>query len=957
MFKFDVGSCNIELISIDFLLQLAQVTQILIAPTQILKTLTQEEKFNDKYLKYHVSKVLTHCIQALELFLTTFKTRMPTLQFLTYSNLIKEHMNRNFPNSSVLLTNFKAKDDLLNDFDCIDAVFQLLSIYQRVCPQLLEFRNLSIDFKKILDYTKNISQQNPGVLEIKMVKLYLELDFAEFLPNTELFEQVMPVVLRCYCRSQDEISYKVLETIFLNTNAFEYCESEVRIWISSLTNIDNCTDSIINLFTNILKLIFEKSVTYFSELSEIKSNLPNIKDNLDIKELLEILSAEKDTLNFVKPSTIRHVNLSPLILVLFEYLSNVDTDKALKAYLQYAFINLLHSQTDPNLFYYILQRYDCSFLSTAVLRYLKLWTDADSEKMFSSNKGKLELFAKFSCALVRGDLMTFLKEYNVDFKHDILNLLNMSCFYIINFAKDKSLDQTLLKNCLKYVKFCTTRGIEVNIMKHPTFLYYFSVRHVDKENSSHALITNFLLSVIKETKQDADVLARYQEKLFHSLRKIFHKSSQHKNMKIDGFMNVIKTLNLNTDQCHLLLQEVNELQNEDLINNENTASIFVLIVTFLLDSLNNAGKTYEKILEKEVIMSISRNLIFLLGKKENIDIALYVKSFKTYLETFPHCFDFVPEELFIGIILKEEYNKECVELCILLLRNKFEELFDDLFRNIDGLVSKKGVILPILDELADHGIIEENLKIIFDKIEPIIRRALQKPQKAGQHFERHFKGVEFIIHSFFSFEECKSYVEKIHKFETIELFHVSILKTIFKKAIVADNKYVKNSMLIYIHLSMNFFKKKAKTEEDWSKFRSIINVIIDFCHIVPEDTDVLYSRILENETVKTFCKFCLKFGLSGRSYLLSILSILAKKFTFSFEESELLIEMIVSHSQFLDWVLDEDSECKTEILKLMRELFKGCEKLMSKQYLPILLASYRATLRKCDRIIFDMLKM
>ncbi|GJQ80007.1 hypothetical protein Trydic_g9480 [Trypoxylus dichotomus] len=159
---------------------------------------------------------------------------------------------------------------------------------------------------------------------------------------------------------------------------------------------------------------------------------------------------------------------------------------------------------------------------------------------------------------------------------------------------------------------------------------------------------------------------------------------------------------------------------------------------------------------------------------------------------------------------------------------------------------------------------------------------------------------------------------------------------------------------------MNFFKRKTKVEEDWAKFNLIIHTIKEFFEDLPDNSnDIIgyYVQVLQNETFKTFCKFCLKFGVSGQENLLSILSVLIRKVPFTPEESQLFMEMLVSHSEFLDWVLNEDSKCKMEILNLMYELFNGSKELMTKQYIPILLGAYRGTLRKSDRIIFIMLKM
>ncbi|KAI4457012.1 nucleolar preribosomal-associated protein 1 [Holotrichia oblita] len=939
--------------------QLAQITQMLIAPTPILKTLTEPTTFSNKYLKYHIVKVLSESINSIVLYLNTANKMITAENYKTYKKLITEHTERNFPNSTSLLQNYMEKDDCINDYDYLDGIFHLLSIYQTVCPQLLDFTTNLIDFKDILDYAKEISGDNRGILEMKIVKLYLDHDPVAFLPNTELFEQVLPFILDCYCRLHDEASFKVLEKIFWNTGAFQSYETEIRIWITSLRNIDKCTDAVTELFKRVLKLVLEKSMLYFAELSEIKANLPGVaKETIDLNEILESFSNEDDIKIVLKPSIIRHVYLSPIILSILECLDSIEKSKLIKTYLQYAFLNVLHLQTDPSLFLAIIEKYNCKFLSSNVLEYLRSWNETTSDKILLYNKGKIELLSKFSSALIKDDLKPFLSENMID-SEDILNLFYMSSFYITNFARNKNLDKKLVDNSISYIKFCFTKEINIDVLNHPVFLHYFSPLHVEKGGSTNALITEFVINVIKEMPQNDDVLEQYRIKLFNSLKRMLNKASKYKNFQPNNFMNIINTLNLTTEQCFELCNHIPDLQVENFINDEQNLSIFVPIITFLLNYLNQLNKNYEQVLEKKTIEAISNNISFLISKNENFDIAAYIKSFTTYLETFPHCLEYIPKELFVSLTQKLEYNKECVELLILIFENKFDELLNDMLLNIDNITTKKGVILPILDVVQNFNVDEENLKLIYDKIEPLLLKTIQKPQKAGQHFEKHYKGIAYLLNKFFTFEKYKNFIEKIHKYDTTEPFHVNILKIIFKKAIIKSEKYIKNAILTFIHLTMNFFKKKTKTEEDWVKFADIITMIKDICNDISNDSNINcdYTQILQNETFKTFCKFCLKFGLSGHEHLLGILTVLVKKLPFPVDDSQLLLEMTVSHSEFLDWVLNEDSTCKTEILNLMHELFKSSQELMTKQYLPILLAAYRATLRNSDRIIFKILRM
>ncbi|KAJ8964981.1 hypothetical protein NQ317_006387 [Molorchus minor] len=241
----------------------------------------------------------------------------------------------------------------------------------------------------------------------------------------------------------------------------------------------------------------------------------------------------------------------------------------------------------------------------------------------------------------------------------------------------------------------------------------------------------------------------------------------------------------------------------------------------------------------------------------------------------------------------------------------------------------------------------------------MLNKALQKPQKAGQHFHQHYKGLLVLIDKYMTIEKSQFFFEKVQKFEVAEVFHAKLLEAICNNIFKSDvnNKTIYNIVLTFVHIQMILFKRNNPSRRRQFKTKKYSLNILEKVILKAADEDL--TNISQNETIKLYIKLCLKFGISGEPTLLKILAnlvnILAK--SMDKEDGRLILEMMLSHSEFLNYVLGEHSDIKLGILSLFLVLCKNWSEFMERNHIPVLLAAYRSMVNRCDRIILSMLKL
>ncbi|KAJ8946552.1 hypothetical protein NQ314_008866 [Rhamnusium bicolor] len=561
-------------------------------------------------------------------------------------------------------------------------------------------------------------------------------------------------------------------------------------------------------------------------------------------------------------------------------------------------------------------------LPANIKEYCSSWTDNKEIAFVKKSKGRFDVFRGFSESFLSENFGNFLTSTDLNLYEDLpLNLLQASIFYISNLLINGNLTLHIVENCEKFAKYLIEKNILNDayiqtILGHPILLYNVSFLNLDKAKAQ-SFSTKLLLTVISELLSSGfyieGYLNVYREKLLSTTLRILKKPQKYYNLS--SFVEILQLFNLSYDQCCKVLANLSDFVNR---NNE-FVPIIVDVLNYCLEQISCLcdRDSNLKPLEECIVKKLTTYFV-VLNKKQDVNVSGLSVSFLKYLQVFPHNIKNLDKELFGSILNLNEYNKDNVNLAVFLLERN-TQLVESIKDKLDSICEKKGVILPLLQILVDTNVDESILKQIFENFEASLNKALQKPQKSGQHFHHNYKGLLVLVEKYMPLEKCKLFLEKVHKFEVAEVFHAKLLQAICNKVIDSDvtSKLVNNIIMIFVHLQMVLFKRKTKSDDDTLKLKEIAATFNDvLCKLQPKIGDKEFKSTAQNESLKLYFKFGLKFGISGQPILLKVLTSLINALANSIdiEDSKLILDMLLSHSEFLDNVLGEHSEGKLEIL-------------------------------------------
>lgn len=872
------------------------------------------------------------------------------------NGLIRDHIQRNFPKPQMMFDKWKETDKTVpsefeaNDpLDNLTLILDISNLYESLCPQLLD--NILNNIDPISPTTLNDYETQDDVKKmniiIKATNLFLNLNAHIFLPSQELFSYVFPMIYADYYQNKNIASKKTLMRLYKLTGIFEGNDTEMEVWINSIYSLkkfDHCVTEYISLAT---RDVATNILEYTSEFNEIKSSADN-DVCMDFDNLLEALTGDIQN-RMIK----KQLHLSPLIL---GFLKNANANKYVKCYLNSALVNLLHVQVNPSVIIGVAKKYE-NAIGSNTLNYITSWRTGEIPQALDNFKSKLTVIEKISKGILLSEHEDITEEdVNVYFDGRS-NLIYMCVFYITNLANTQKLEESHLESCLKMTK-TLIRGDENHadkyieiILSSSILLQYFDVHHKTGKNYK-MYCTKYITELVKEFKCAHSLLVDVREKLYLSVKRVLNKPRKCK-LEKHKLIDVLNIIGLHYSHCVDILRLLSSVDEEVYVN-------LAEVTLYTLKRFHSLCKEDRKLelLDKEIIDFLSRYLVHLNASETNT--TAFANGLREYLEDFPHSLQYVHADLFQSILSKKEYCKENSLLARLLLTSS-KLYLQHLSENIQNVCNSKGLILPLLEAAIIQNADNLILKEIYDNFEISLVKSLQKPQKAVAHFDVYYKSLVTLIEYFFPIDKCLPYVQKVQKYETTEIFHVNLLCAIFDKVLAEhmDEKHLNNCIVTLIHLGISLLKKKGKTEEDWNKIKLVSNAINDFLkkQIDRQITEYSFKQVNENETFQLYTKFCLKFGLSGNEYLLKLIETFCSFLNVNEEYASLLMDMIISHSDFLDVVLNDNKPGKVEVLNLMLVLCKSCPKIMQKNHIPILLASYRATWKTSDRIILSTLKL
>lgn len=944
-------------------IQLFQIVQCLVLPLPILKTIIPENvNYDSPSVKQYIYSLLLEMLKAVKQYVTLTKTFLNPDKQAKFELMLNKHVSKNFPDAIKILTDWDQLDENshFTNLQNLAIIVDILNHYKMISPELLDnISNNDAELCNLLYHEESDEFNEPlANLQVKIVSLFVDLDQSKFTAQSKMFSSVVPLMFKIYYNNPSQHTLDVLNKLFRNTGIFDGCLYEINIWINGILDLKNFDGALALNIIDILKITNENILKFLEELSTIQSEASRGRH---FSEIIQNLMIQTDFSKEIQKYPIKHRYLSPMVLGLVTFLSKNYHSKALKVYINFVFTNLLHLQTNIQPIVVYINKID--LLPSHFKDYAAAWIDCKEIVSLQKSKGRISIFKELSEQFLSGNIDNLKTTDLNTFLELKLNLLDMIIFYITNLLNNDSLTTDIVERSDKLIKTIITKEVSnpaiiERILCHPILVYNTKFLDMNKQKS-HSDSTKLIISITKyllDLKLNIDIyLNVYREKLLHSVLKILNKPQNYTDISLD-LKTLLQMYHLGYNECFTILTAISQ-SFEKYCKHD-------LIIDILYYSLNELTDNCKKdsnleSLEKDIIQKLTSYYV-LLAENEAQFLNILSPVFLEYFKVFPHNLAYIDKHLFKSIIELDEINKENVKLATFLLQN------DPIYlkfvgKKIDVICEKKGLLLPLLQVLCKIGD-EELLKQIYDLIEASLNKVLQKPQKAGQSFQQNYQGLIKLLDKAMPVESCKTFCDKVQKFDTTEIFHVNLLKTVYLKCIDESitSKEINNILMTLVHVQINLFKKGLKSDSDISKATEIVPQFVQILKklkTLPVNEDM--QNTAKNESLKLYFKFCLKFGVSQQPiflealrYLLEILGNNLEK-----EDGRLILDMLTSHSEFLETVLKEHSETKIEILSLYLVLCKAWPDFMERNFVPLLLASYRGQVNKCDRIILVLLKM
>ncbi|XP_023012983.2 nucleolar pre-ribosomal-associated protein 1 [Leptinotarsa decemlineata] len=944
-------------------MQLFQIVTCLVSPLPIIKMIVPENNnFESCSVKQNVLSLLSEMLRSVESYMEHFQKLLSAEDYKKLKFNFSIYISKHFPGGVDVLKDWEiVESPAASKMELLEVIFDIFDSYKNLSPALLDsLHSENIDLSKLLKRLDKLSDESENsTLRVKMINTFIDLDSSKFSIESKLFSVVVPLLLKYYYHDTNSNALAVLNKLFKSTGIFDGCSYEINIWINAVSNLKDFDETLPKNLVAILKLTSLNISKYIQEISSMQSENSRTRDySAIIQNLLDINMASGN-----KKVLIRHRYLSPMILGLCEYFSQIEVTKSLKIYSSFVLMNLLHMQTQIESIVQIICRND--FSPKSLKDYASCWLECQNVQSLKKLKGKSDIFEQFSEEMLFGKMDDFLKGIETDQYSDLLlNLLDACMFYFCNLSINNSLTNDTFENYQKFVKYVINKQAMTDIflerlLGHPILLYNVSFLSLDDAIPAN-FITKFIVIIFKYLLEVGCTLGGYlevyREKLLSSILKIFKKPHKYNHIS-SNFREVLQLLGLDYHDCYVILSNLSTS-----FEKYQNCRIVLDILTYTLNKISTACKRNSdlKPLHEDIIENLTSHFVGSI-KHQETELSELSLAFLKYFKMFPHNVKNINPQLFASIVQLKDFNRDNVALATFLLERNNSN-FAYVIDNLDSLCEKKGIFLPFLKVLVGKDIDEAKIEYIFEKLEPSLNKVLQKPQKAGQHFHHHYEGLMVLIKKCMPIDKCKIIFGKVQKYEVSEIFHANLLSAVCNKALSGgiDSKNVNSIIMTYVHLQLNLFKRNLKVEEDIPKVQGISSLFNDILHnLKPIIVDKDMKSTSKSESVQLYCKYCLKFGVAGHSIFLKTLTSLLDVLGSFLEEEDgkFIMEMLVSHSEFLEVVLGEDSEVKHEILSLFLVLCQNWDTLMQRNHIPVLLSSYRATTNNCDKVILKLLKM
>ncbi|XP_076642321.1 nucleolar pre-ribosomal-associated protein 1 [Halictus rubicundus] len=893
------------------------------------------------------------------------------------------------------------------------AILNLLHIYHEICPKLLHtlLHVPATTFLNPLHTLQDIDVIELNAIRVKTIQFLVILNPAEFSPQKKVFSDALSFLLSLL-NNEDSFNVSSIKStikMLLNiTGMFEGCSDQLDIWINGFINL-NGKQEIVDWFVRLSKKVAKNMDRYVDEIiktDEIVSEgviyagrIEDVFSELMDKNIIRD-NLENDVLHMQ-----RFTSISPLLCCMLHKMTK-NLDPTILSYASYVLVHTLHYQTIPQCIIHFTK----DIQDLPVQKYLQSWSRDNDPIYVEEVTSYMDLICKLNRFLldntsiqiseVFGGNNTVTFTYNNEIitiyhslsAYEIMYLFKMTVFYLTQFAergllsttqiskykillisllylaKENPDDSTLVEECAK------------SVFAHPVILHYFSPLHQKSKDLTLNMITLTVLDICKEMVHlyrkcnIRTLVSHFRNKLLMQLHKMIDNHRINDNtMDVETIVTLLGLLQLTIQDVMHLLKKLMQLENSMFISKDGiNLSLYGYITPKLLEliSINKNKSQHNSLLEFDVefVKCLCSHLL-ILKSKEITNIEMWESALHEYISKFPFNIAGIDTDMFSSLLSTKIEHTTVKLLSFLISKNiKFIPIFTEYMLKSDK-IKESGIVFPIIANNLNFKWSQEFIQKLKIYYEAEILSYLCNPRDLQIWIEENVNAVLYFIKNAFDLKNCSEICNTIlhtgDKLDMVSIQYIQILESVYKKCATLDagnEKFIMQLLQVLLHITTLTLKKESKNMAKLVILCEKLNDTVK--HLQDMKENFVFETISSNHSWLQFSRFSLKLGLkelknNKRSLpilkTLSALCNIAYKADSDNENAKTLFEMTVSHSEFLNIML-ESSNAKRDLVELLWILMQKNKTVIALAHVPVYLAAYNATLSKADQYLLLILQ-
>lgn len=1012
-------------------IQITNFVRNVYLPIPILKMSLSALSLSDDAVRNQIVILLHMMLSSIKSYLILFGIERNNVMVILKSRL-EDFIPKHFPSTDVLITVLHSMLDnnsapreeameeskptfkipLPNQSRLLINVLDLLLLYNDVLPNSLDPISTMLDSKRLFDKMELISETDKGELKLKITMFLLCADKFAFAPDKPLFKEILQSMFEVFIASDlsiSEAARNVLYSILETTGIFEKSRSEIDLLLSIIHYVGSkYGQSVAEEICNVIEKVNKHSDKYISKLTTSSVEEENaeglIKHFDSLIENLQYCNEHTVDENIVFEKSF----LTHFVVGLLENLKSKSSKSSTLLANLYV-IHLLHYQDSAENIWHILDNYK---VDTSVKSYIMSWKSEpiifdidfidESSILYRLNRALLSdtqinletVFDTEDSGKIHSD-SKLITEQNIcclsEKESEMFSWFNMILFYVTQQGSLGTLDECKVSNATRALchvilmskgdsSYSTKllRSMIGNCLSHKVLLKNFSPFKKQKRTSEH--LSDFVLQFVKFCNENSieksmvdSLLRPYRHNIFLSLLAQLKKASKNKNgQTLPKITEILSTVNMDLSDATLIIIDILKMDVACMVSEENEASSWVYVLCHVINQFIKHSRLIPMQLLQGIALLYSK---IITGLDLVINITDFEESFYNYLVCNPETVLSVPAGAFEAIFSVKHVSKWTSKIGSLLLKVNVN-LLAKFCKNVlqPEILDKRELVLPLTTAAFCHYKFHSNSEIIqkiYDNYKSNIQKVMEKPHKASQIYVDNSDLIVKLINACMDKLECENYFKKIHKFDTVEIFHLDILEAIFLKAYSDGlvNNYSNNYLLCILQLANIALKRETP---QFGKLNRLASCLKQFLLVCDTKDPNIFTSVRENAIWQNFFKSSLKYYLQtemkepaessecngNETALFGVLSCLIR-LIYPDEDKDILnlFEMTSSHSEFLNIMLsNRHVDVKTHLVKLLFVMVSKNKEIMKSAHITVYLSAYHGSLNMCDRYLLALLR-